>query len=219
MDTNFIIALNLPYPDVAPFCRSAVGLSYICNDDNFWSLKLKRDFPNHIKINISTTYRQEYRIAYETTLDQFKQTMKMINIENVDVEGQLEHAGEISFYKYKISYPYAYNEKEQFIKFTLREDLFVCEKGLFGEEVEGLYPDADYLYPDADYLLVYIENPDINININEFVLSGKAQGITQDELEDLDLSKYKYAIPGTYYQPTQSQIREWTMLGLIYRIY
>ena len=178
----------------------------ICNNDHFWLNKFERDFPLNIKSNTYITNKQAYLSIYNENFDLFKSKMKMYKLDNFDLINSLELDGEVSLYTDKLAYPYIIDNDNKYMKFQLIEDLFIA--------VRGIYPYHKHLYPNAKYLIV--ENIPLNRDINTLVESGEARGVTN--LNELDLSEYKYVTTGSYYQPSEMEIIEWTMLGFIYRV-
>ena len=206
-DANFRIALTLPYPDIISLCNTNRIFNLICNNEFFWSEKLKRDFPLELKLNNLITYKQAYIIARNEKFEMFKFTMRMEELSKYDIDDLIdiidEDTGVISLYKDKISYSYMIRDD---LGFMLKEDLFIATKGLFNE-TESL---------EFDYIMVETEGS--NEDINLLVKQGNFTGINEDDLRDLNLDEYRYVILGSYYQPSENDIMEWTILGFIYRI-
>ena len=58
------ILLSLPYEEILDKCRTPSQFNNICQDQYFWSLKLKRDFPLALR-DRQLTARQQYELLYK----------------------------------------------------------------------------------------------------------------------------------------------------------
>lgn len=208
MDAEFDIALNLPYSEIVSSCNNR--FHKLCTDDDFWYYKLKRDFLP--KLGDDIPHRILYESKYNEGLGKFKDRMGMRSTNGVNLRREIEHNNEVSLYRDKLSYPYTYDGTDPYFKFQLKEDLFIISSSLYDEDLrERLYPRSNLIVVNLNYLDTF------NINIDDFIKSGKAFGITNREFQTLNLFAYKYFIPGTYIQPSIDEIEDWAQAGFIYR--
>lgn len=59
------IALDLDYSEILKLCRSSKKLNSVCNDPNFWRMKIKSEYPN---LDISRLKGPELKARYEKLL-------------------------------------------------------------------------------------------------------------------------------------------------------
>lgn len=62
-ELRFKVALDTPIPELAGLCAKNRDWNVICNDDQFWRLRLKQDFPKRWKLK-GKTWKETYRFWY-----------------------------------------------------------------------------------------------------------------------------------------------------------
>ena len=84
-DLQLNIGLNLPYSDIILFTETNKLISEIRNDENFWYLKFKRDFPKQI-IDTNITYKNNYMLQWHDSFQEFKKSYGLVNIQVLELK-------------------------------------------------------------------------------------------------------------------------------------
>lgn len=195
-DIYFNIALHLLLPDIFNLGQ-AVNQNY---NEYFWEQKLIKDF-NYKKI--AATFKQTY-INHYKQLSIIKCKMGL-ELNQGNILSVLKRQGELSFFKDLTNYPYKFDGIVGLVP-----ELFIGDLGLWGN--------LDELYPNSKYVM--LENFDKHLDINELVKTGKAKGLSKNEVIKMlhETKHYKYVDTGLYQIPSRKDITLWEELGMIYLI-
>lgn len=139
----------------------------------------------------------------EIVTKKFKKQMDLNPIKNLDLTIIFDSTSEILLFQNEFPLSYEITD-HKYLPFKLTQKLLIARA--------DLWPERKPVVDGDEYEFVIVENHNMT---DADITSGAGKTITYKQLLGLDLSKYSYYIPGSYFQPSVIEISEWTKLGFI----
>lgn len=152
-----------------------------------------------------STHKMITPYIIEIMFEEFKRKFGMKPIKELDWSNEFDGTSEIQIFRDNKPYLYNVDLKKKYLSFMLKEDLYVAHKSLFFKSDHS----AEILDWLGEYTFV-VTNDSENIS--------KENVINYSKLKKLDISEYSYYTLGTYYQPSELEISEWTKLGFLQKL-